>query len=515
MNIQIKYITYLVVIMMGAASCKKADFTAINTDPTSSTAKNFEPNYILTTLQLNYTGSSDFGFEVGATELSGAAVFIQHLASVSGLFYGDKYLRNPAGWGAYFDHAYQYQIKFAVDLVENTMGKPKYNNLYQIARIVKAMAFERLTDIYGDVPYSQAGLGYYNGLYTPKYDRQQDIYADLIKEVQQATDSLNDNGDAVTGDLFYSTKSDQIETWKRFGNTLLLRMAMRLTKVDPERAKSYVTLVQGKTMQGNADDAIVMHDPNGGTVTQNRIALYLVSQQQINSAKLSKPFVDSLKNNQDPRLAIIAALPDGTSDTAAQAGLPNGYDETASLTTGISHFPGYLGSLNKYSQPAPALIDYGGPSFILTYAESELLLADAAARWGIGDAASHYNNAVIAAMKELKAYPGSTPISDADAQAYLSAHPYDPANGLDMINTQFWIATFFNDYEAWSNWRRTGYPILTPVNYHGNVTGGTIPRRMAYPTSEQQSNGANYKAAVAASLPTGDNLVSRMWWDVQ
>jgi hypothetical protein len=158
-------------------------------------------------------------------------------------------------------------------------------------------------------------------------------------------------------------------------------------------------------------------------------------------------------------------------------------------------------------------VDYSAPSFILTYAESELLLADAAARWGIGDAATHYENGVLAAITELSAYGTASAISDADAQAYYDSNPYDPANGLEMINTQFWAATFFNEYEAWSNWRRTGFPVLTPVNYHGNVTQGTIPRRLAYPLSERQSNTANYNAAVTASLPNGDNLTSRIWWD--
>jgi hypothetical protein len=71
-----------------------------------------------------------------------------------------------------------------------------------------------------------------------------------------------------------------------------------------------------------------------------------------------------------------------------------------------------------------------------------------------------------------------------------------------------------NEYEAWFNWRRTGYPSLTPTNYTGNVTGGTIPRRLPYPTSEKVTNGTNYNAAVA-NLPGGDKMTSRMWLDKQ
>jgi hypothetical protein len=503
---------YIIIIMAVFTSCKKDSFTKTNTDPASSVAENYQPNFLLTTLQLNYTGSSDNAFEVAGTEINGAAMFIQHLASLSNVFYGDKYLRNPGGWGAYYDRAYTAQVKYAVDLFQFTAGKSEYRNLHQISRIMKAMVFERLTDIYGDVPYSQAGLGYYERIYSPKYDKQQDIYKDLLKEVEQATDSLNEEADKPTGDMFYSQKDDQIATWKRFGYTLLLRMAMRLTKVDPQTAQAYVTKVMGKTMESNEDNAYVYHSEEGGWITEDRIAVYMLVPSIRQYGKLSNTFVDFLKDNDDPRLPVLAQLPDGTTDAASQEGLPNGYDETGA-TTGIANYPGYLGSQDFYSEPNDLLVNYSAPSFILTYAESELLLADAAARWGLGDAVTHYRNGVIAAITELEAYGGD--ISEADASAYYDAHPYNPANGLEMINTQFWAATFFNDYEAWSNWRRTGFPVLTPVNYHGNASDGTIPRRMAYPTSEKQSNGANYNAAVAASLPQGDNITSRIWWDLQ
>src|SRR6202034_1056264 len=111
----------------------------------------------------------------------------------------------------------------------------------QMARIMKAMIFEQLTDLYGDIPYFQAGLGYYDRIYAPVYDKQQVIYADLLKEVSQATDSLDKNADKPTGDILYSQTNNQIAEWQMFGNSLLLRMAMRLTKVDAPTAQKYVT----------------------------------------------------------------------------------------------------------------------------------------------------------------------------------------------------------------------------------------------------------------------------------
>jgi len=399
-------------------------------------------------------------------------------------------------------------------LYQLTLNKPQYKNLHQIARIMKAMVFERITDLYGDVPYSQAGLGYYQSIYAAAYDKQQDIYTDLLKEVSEATDSLDVNADYPTGDVFYSSfGTTQINEWQAFGNTLLLRMAMRLTKVDPATAQTYVNKVQGLTMQSNNDNAIVQHEL--GSETQNRDSWSIIGQDSAD-LKLCSTYIDSLQFNNDPRLPWMSVI-FATEDTASadQIGLPPGYivggTNPAFDITQTANYPAM--GMQGYSRFNDNILSLTQPNLILTYAESEFLLADAAKRWGIGgDPAVHYNNGVHAAIDQLTAFGAN--LSDADGDAYLAAHPYKDAIGLSQINTQFWLCTVLNEYEAWSNWRRTGYPALTPTNYPGNVTGGTIPRRLEYPTSEKVTNEANYDAAVA-NLPGGDLLTSRMWWDTQ
>jgi len=519
-----KYLFATAVIFMAFASCKKADLLKTNTDPNSVSVDVFDPNNILTAAQLYYTGSTDNAIEVEETEIQGAGCFIQHWASTSGYFFGDKYLFSPGGWSSFFDHTYNTAVKNAVDLYITTTGKPQYANLHQIARIMKALIFERITDVYGDVPYFKAGLAYHGSVYFPPYDKQQDIYTDLLKEVSEATDSLDENGDLPVGDMFYSQSSDQIAEWKKFGNTLLLRIAMRLTKVDPATAQNYVTKVQDLTMTSNDDNAIVPHGTND-PLTINRIYRGIGEDGSIQlSGQISKTFIDFLQSNNDPRLSVLSYVfpPDfqpgddpsgGSADPADQVGMPNGYD-AGSSATGIINYPGYLGNTNLYSRPSPIIFNATAPTLILTYAESEFLLADAAKRWGIGDAETHYNNGVLAAITELSAFGDAGVISDADAQAYLDAHPYDDANGLEMINTQFWAATFFNEYEAWSNYRRTGFPVLVPITYPGSQSPGEVPRRMAYSTVDKQVNATNYNVAVAA-LTGGDKITGRMWWDVK
>ncbi|MDQ2719719.1 MAG: SusD/RagB family nutrient-binding outer membrane lipoprotein [Bacteroidota bacterium] len=525
MKLPSKYILPVVVILITFASCKK-DLLKINTDPNSVSVDVFDPNNILTAAQLYYTGSTDNAIEVEETEIQGAGAFIQHWASTSAYFFGDKYLFSPGGWGSFFDHVYLDQVKNVVDLYTTTTGKSQYANLHQISRIMKALIFERITDVYGDVPYFNAGLAYHGSVYFPVYDKQKDIYTDLLKEVSQAVDSLSEAGDKPVGDMFYSTSADQIGEWKKFGNTLLLRMAMRLTKVDPATAQVYVKKVQDLTMTSNADNAIVPHGTND-PLTINRIYRGIGEDGAVQlSGQISKTFIDFLKNNNDPRLPVLAYVydtsfaagndpynPPGSAAPADQVGLPNGYD-AGNTAHGIIHYPGYLGNTNLYSRPSPIIFNATAPTLVLTYAESELLLADAAKRWGIGNALTHYNNGVLAAITELSAFGDAGVISNDDALAYLDAHPYDDAKGLEMINTQFWATTFFNEYEAWSNYRRTGYPALVPVTYPGSQSPGAIPRRMAYSTVDKQVNSANYNAAVAA-LSGGDKITSRMWWDVK
>lgn len=503
-------------MMIAFASCKK-DLLKTNTNPTATIGSEYDPNFLLTTTQLMYTGSTDFGAENWQTEWGEIAGFIQHVASVNTAYYsGDKYLNSVGNFGVYFDHSYIYQVQPVVELYQLTLNKAQYRNLHQMARIMKALVFERITDIYGDIPYSQAGLGYYTRNYAPAYDKQQDIYTDLLKEVSQATDSLDSTADNPTGDVFFSSfGSGQISEWKKFGNTLLLRMAMRLTKVDPATAQSYVTKVQGLTMTSNADNAIVQHEQ--GIETQNRDSWSII-QEDSTDLKLCSTYIDSLQFNNDPRLPIMSEIfATGDTVSADQIGLPPGYILGGSNpSTDISQTPAYPAmGMDGYSRLNDNILSYTAPNLILTYAESEFLLADAAKRWSIGGSAeTHYKNGVLAAITQLAAYGDSSMISDADAEAYYDAHPYDDANGLSQINTQFWLCTVMNEYEAWSNWRRTGYPALTPTNYTGNVTGGTIPRRLEYPPSEKITNGTNYNAAVAL-LPGGDKLTSRMWWDKQ
>jgi hypothetical protein len=518
--------------------CTK-NFDKLNTDPTAFSATNFDPNYLLTTAQLDYTGSQDFSYDTWRADLIYCSTFMQGFATAIGYWAGDKYQSNPEYLAAYWqsdnglDGAYYEQVRPIVDMVTTTTNEPQYNNLHQIGRIMKALIFERITDLYGDVPYSQAGEGYYGKILFPVYDKQQAIYTNLISELQDATSKLNPSGDIPTGDAIYH---GNIAEWQKFGNSLLLRVAMRLSKVDPATAKTVITSLVGKTFASNADDAFFVHDATGGRPTVNRVSQVLQGGPENQYVKWSQTFIDLLQGKTlptdpiaavpDPRLSIISVAnytigtpASGDATPAHQQGQPNGYDLNGGATT-LGNAPGFI-SVAAYSCPPFSMTQMGTPTFILTYGETELLWADAAERFGIGGTAvSHYNNGVTAAMTYLSEYgSGTAAVPAGSVTAYLAAHPYPAAGGtagLTATNTQYWILTntMFDFYESWSNWRRTGYPVLNPVVYPGNATNGTIPRRFPYPLIEATNNPTNYTAAHNA-VPGGDTMTGHVWWDSQ
>lgn len=519
-----KWNTVIVALVIVLPACTR-NFEDVNTDTNKVKADRYVAEYDLTRAQMEYTGNSDFSYEVWRVNIIYCGMMMQQLANAS-WYAGDKYLRNDGWASSYFDVAYKDQVKYIVDLLELTRNQTTMHNLHQVARIMKVMIFQRLTDLYGEIPYTEAGLGYYGRIFSPRYDTQEIIYGDLLKELDQAALSLDLSKDRPgKGDLIYGQDDDNIRKWKKLAYTMMLRLGMRLTKVDPGAARVWVEKAYaGGLMSSNEDNALIMHDLSGGRTTVNRNSNILGGEwnatgwDRTANAKsevfLSQTFVDYLKENNDPRLRYLSLIrANGNTNPALQLGMPNGYDQNRG-TQDIAAAPRYPGSLEYYSTiRGDVWLKLTGPTELVTYAQSELLLAEAAYRgWNVGEAAAaHYANGVRAAMKQLTQYDAGAAITDDIIANYLLAHPFNTATALEQINTQYWAACFLDWYEAWSNWRRSGYPVLSPVNYPGNDTGGEIPRRMLYPASETASNAVNLSEAIQRQ---GTNVfMTRVWWD--
>ncbi len=482
-------------------------FEEMNVNPTQ--ASQIDPNFKLTNIQLRISGER---YENWRTNLIYSSVMIQHFATLPTYWAGDKYGYISSYSAAMWDRYYPNIAKNIEDLLVQTAEDPADANLHHITQIVRVIMYHRLTDLYGDIPYSEAGKGFIEGITQPKYDVQSSIYPDMLAKLEAAATALNaSNRSFGDGDLIY--KGD-VEKWKRLANSLMLRLGMRLSKADPAAAQSWVQkAISGGTMESNDDIAYIPHnDPSGWQNGNGQVFL------ADGSPRLSEFFVNWMVDHNDPRLYVYGQSPVAGSPPI---GMPNGRITGGSdPNNGIENHASWVScdsgaepcEMDVYMVPNDVIKGTDDPMFFMTYAEVELLKAEAVERnWHSGDAAIHYANGVRAAMEYLGMYGAAAAIPSDQIDAYLAANPYDPANGLKMIGEQIWAAVLLNEYEAYANWRRTGYPELTPVNYPGNVTGGTIPRRLRYRENEAVANPTNYSAALSAQGP--DELTTRVWWD--
>jgi len=508
-------------------SCTK-NFEEINTNPDKTTGELINPNYFISQSQITFS-------QTGYDQLLFQAGWVQSLASTFNYYgNGDKYIFASAGTG-YFTYTWNraYSALTLVNEMQDLIkDKPEYTNLNASGTILRVLIMQRITDLYGDVPYSEAAMAK-SGNFTPKFDKQQDIYADMLKKLETATAALDVSKAGPTADLFYG---GDVAKWKRLGYSLMLKLAMRMTKVDAASARTWAEKAYaGGTMSGVADDAKVFADASNSTSSNSDV---IRTPDDFRELRWGKTLIDYMKSTSDPRIPAVAEISAGTglaannnqaagNNTASlQQGLPNGY-----TITSIANAPGYPGAtpadpavsgdapapLGKYSRPRfQVYADRGSANFIYTYGESELLLAEAASRgWSTGVASTHYANALAANMRSLAGYntTAAATVSETAITTYVAAHPLVPATALQQINTEYWVATSttFDFNEAYANWRRSGFPVLTPVVYPGQYISGQIPRRMPYPTSLLQTNGANYQAAATAI--GGDNFATRVWWD--
>ncbi len=487
---------YILLFALLVSSACDDGFAEMNVDPNRPVQVDL--NNKLTAVITYISGER---YENWRAQLIYQSVMMQHQATTAGYWAGDKYTWNKVYASSLWDRYYGNVIKSVEDMLVQADAEEQPADVKAIVQILRVFAFSRLTDLYGDIPYSEAGHGFTDAILKPKYDAQSAIYADMLMQLETAAGSLSDGTSTLaSGDVMFNGDKGK---WRRFAYSMMLRLGFRLVNVDAAASQSWVTkAINGGVMESNDDIAFTYHDSN----TRNGLSAVWLADR---SGRMSDTFVDLMKSTVDPRLPVLSQRrSDGSTAIADLKGLPNGLSSALLLElTGEEN-------TDAYAEPNMGNLGAdGAPMFFQTYGEVEFLLAEAAVRgWGDGDAAGHYEKGVAADMMRLSLYGNGIDITAAQIAAYLALNPYDAVNAMEQLGTQYWIATIYNEYETFSNWRRTGFPTLVPVNFPGNVTGGTIPRRLSYSTSEQSTNTDNYNAAVAAQGP--DELTTRVWWDV-
>lgn len=356
--------------------------------------------------------------------------------------------------------------------------KVKANQLACI-EVLAVYTWSVLVNEFGNVPYTEA-LDITKPL--PKYDDAKTIYSDLFTRLDVAITALDISAGGLGGaDLIYQ---GDMSGWKKFANSLKLRMALTIADDDQDKAKAYAAQAAPNVFASNADNAtldFVASTPNTHPVWED-----LVQSGRKDFIGTSF-FVDRLKALSDPRLPIYFKPVSGTTKFI-----------------GGSYGEGNVAA--NFSNAGTALEDPQQPGVLESYSEVEFLLAEAAARKLVapGTEATHYASAVMASIEEWGG-------SDADAATYLAQPTVDYATATggfkEKIGVQKWIALYNQPTQAWTEWRRLDYPVLTKPE--GALSD--IPLRLTYPTPEGNVNGANYTAASTAI--GGDEVTTRIFWD--
>lgn len=381
---------------------------------------------------------------------------------------------------------------------ELILNKVKEDPIYAVyegpARILKAYMSQMLTDIYGDVPYSQALEGI-DGDVTAAYDSQEEIYlgADGILEQLDKAISAIDGYNATPilgGDILFN---GDLSKWRKLAKSLKIKALMRISDKDnaialdiPQELQSL--FIEGDYMMNGSDDAFFWFSdaqPNSFRMGQLRAGdfnLYVMSQTS-----------DTLYQKlNDPRFELFFR---GTgNDPTSLNGLINGIDNSQTTI-----------SLSDYSFAGTIFRENTGDlkcNFMTSW-ETQFLLAEAAYRGFIAASAQNlYEEGVIQAFTYWNVSMPSNYLTSGDAA-------YNAVDGWKQILTQKWIANTINGYESWIEYRRTGFPEFLPVS--ASLNGGLYPVRLPYPADESALNAQNY--AVAASNTSGNSVNSRVWWD--
>lgn len=492
-----KKILILLTIVVAFVSCDKG-FEDLNVNPTKPTQ--LDSSTKLTYVQL-YTGGSSYVAHLFINVIH----LMQNVQHLNGTSYA-SFLYKEGNSHQFFEEQFSNTVKNMVDLEAQLAASTEStaDTDLAIAKVQRVLIFSRITDVYGDIPYSEAGKGFLEGIRFPKYDKQEDIYKNMLETLESASVVLSKGGASSFGsaDLYFS---GNVAKWNKFSNSLMLRLAMRMVNANEVSAKEWATkAITGGVMTSNDDIVFTKYEnsANDGGPNVNPLTKSFTSRSST-QIKISKTLMDYMKSRNDPRVSVLFSTVTGDTSFALQEGQDINVETrgNANSKPNINIFGG------------SGIVIYDAPFFFQTYAEVELMLAEAAQRWGLagGNAKVHYDLGVKAAMEYLSLYGHGVNISTAQINSYLTANPFDSTQALKMINEQYWIATFGNGIETFSNWKRSGYPQLVPANVATLLTGGKIPRRLPYPSSEKLNNPDMVAAGIAQQ--GGDGLLTRMWWD--
>lgn len=356
------------------------------------------------------------------------------------------------------------------------------SNYVGVAKVMKAFAFSYLTDVFGPVPYSEALKGTAEiTINSPKYDSMEEIYAGLLADLEEANTNLVVGGPPISGDILFN---GNIMRWKKFANSLALRIANRQASKKPSESREIMTKILGDSEKypvfTNQDESAQLQHFD---VIGSRNKMFDVFSTR-SDWNVSSTLIDKLQALDDPRITVYAQpLADGS-----YAGLPNGLTDAAAGTFNASR----IGT--KYLSPI-------APSLLMTYPELLFIKAEAAFDGDIpGDPIALLKAAISASFSQ---HGLTMPTDYMDRIGTVTK---------ETIMTQKWLALFGQGVEAWVEYRRTGFPVMPPPHPSSVFSNdGILPTRIEYPTSEYSLNEANLNEGIQ-KLGGPDNMRTPLWW---
>lgn len=538
------------------SACSDSYMENMNTDP--SKAPTIDPNAQLTTAQLQTYGNLDM-VEIHRNYFY--AFSQQLMGSWNTTNFGGRHTLDNTEMSRIWTSYYTNGIKNIVDAEYRTADDPAKVNINSALRIYKVYLMSIITDTYGDVPYSQAGKGFLEGEFNPRYDTQEEIYNDFFVELKSAVENFDATKDKITGDVIFN---GNVEKWKKLANSLRLRFAMRISDVASEKAKKEfeeALEADGGVMESASDDALIKYidipfnfgqeaysDYRGNALSQ----LLFGNDPANNPSYVCSTFFNQLYNTGDPRTFMIArsyydGLMSSTStdnridltDEMIEKNVPfqpcvpgafswepwpTGYESQILLELAKTN-PSVNATVNRETEPKVAnnFLEGDNPGVVITSAEVKFLLAEAGLKkWSVGGKSvdNLYKEGVRAAMDFLAKNYECEVVSEEAFNLFMQNNSigYTDEQKKESINTQAWILHFTNPAESWANVRRSGYPKLkSPASYGFGqyLTGGSeIPVRLCYPVLESSYNKENYNEALSRMGGT-NSWHTPVWWDVK
>ncbi|MBA4056037.1 MAG: SusD/RagB family nutrient-binding outer membrane lipoprotein [Marivirga sp.] len=486
-NIKLKIFSIAVILFTGACT---GDFEEMNVNPNSPTT--ISAPFLLTTAierSVDRMWGSNLRYE--RLNIDGPMCWMGYLGRNIYGNEGDDYTIQPSvynnNWKAFYNDALSNLNRIIV--ISAPEGSKPNSNYEGMAITLQSWIFSMLTDMYGPIPYSTALKGASETpVYSPEYDTQEVIYADLLTKLKTANEKLVVGGPVVSGgaDILYA---GNILKWKKFANSLRLRLANRQAAKKPAESRAVFAEILGDPATypifvDNLDNARLVHTVNRPSNNEWHEAMVQAGRTDWN---VGKTLIDKLIALSDTRLPVYAQPVSGSN----YAGIPNGLPDAVATTY-----------LNTTSKIGTAFLAAAAPSVIMTYSELQFILAEAVLDGDltIGTAQTYFENGIAGSFIQHGAVIPADYISNLGAVT------------RELIFDQKYIALYGQGIEAWTEYRRTGLPVLPEKDSRAIfVNDGVLPTRLPYPTTEQSLNAAEYARGVEL-IGGADNAKTPMWW---